>query len=106
MSMLNRLVLVAGIVLSFVAHSASFQGQQGGVINFYGSLTEASCTYQVSGNNVNAECYRSGETTKYNSSVQADNKLNGTLIPDNIGEVNITPVSSDSEKHIVTVSYR
>ncbi|MEM7982264.1 hypothetical protein Q4R16_13975 [Morganella morganii] len=106
MSMLNRLVLVAGIALSFVTHSASLQGQQGGVINFYGSLTEAPCTYQVSGNNVNAECYRSGETAKYNSSVQADNKLNGTLIPDNIGDVNITPVSSDSEKHIVTISYR
>lgn len=41
MSMLNRLVLVAGIALSFVTHSASLQGQQGGVINFYGSLTEA-----------------------------------------------------------------
>ena len=30
MSMLNRLVLVAGIALSFVAHSASLQSQQGG----------------------------------------------------------------------------
>ncbi|HGY3146564.1 TPA: hypothetical protein ACWL6U_000378 [Morganella morganii] len=106
MSMLNRLVLIAGIALSFVAHSESLQGQQGGVIHFYGSLTEAPCTYRVSGNSVNTECYRAGDTTKFNGSIQAGNKLNGTLIPDNIGEVNITPVSSDSEKHIVTVSYR
>lgn len=106
MSILNRLVLVAGIALSFVAHSASLQGQQGGTITFHGMLTEAPCTYQVSDNNVNAECYRSGEITKFSSHLQAGNTLNNDLIPDNIGEVNVTPVPSDSGKHIVTISYR
>ncbi|MBW5406644.1 hypothetical protein FNH25_07290 [Morganella morganii] len=104
--MLNHLVLVGGIALSFIAHSESLQGRQGGTITFYGMLTEAPCTYQVSGNNMNTECYRSGKATKFNGKVQADNKFSDILIPDNIGEVNITPVPSDSKKHIVTVSYR
>lgn len=106
MSMLSRLVLVAGIAVSFVAHSESSQGKQGGTISFYGMLTEAPCTYQISDNNVNAECYRSGEVIKFNSRLLADNKLSNDLIPDNIGEVNVMPVPSDAGKHIVTVSYR
>ena len=106
MSMLNHLVLVTGIALSFVAHSESLQSRQGGTITFYGMLTETPCTYQVSGNNMNTECYRSGQTTTFNGKIQTDNKSSDILIPDNIGEVSITPVPSDSKKHIVTVSYR
>lgn len=106
MSILNRLVLIAGIALSFVAHSQSLQGQQGGTITFNGLLTEAPCTCQISDNTVNAVCYRSGEITTFSSRLQAGNTLSNALIPDSIGEVNVSPVPSDSGKHIVTVSYR
>lgn len=105
MSKLTRLVLVAGIALSFVAHSET-QGQQGGVISFQGALVESPCSYDISDGHINTECHRSGQTEAYKGKIRADNKLNGTLLPDHIGETQIMPLPSDPDKYIVTLSYR
>lgn len=105
MSKLTRLVLVAGIALSFVAHSET-QGRQGGIISFQGVLTESPCSYKVSGDNVNTECHRSGQADPYNGQMQAGNNFKGTLLPDHIGETQVMPLPSDPDKYIVTLSYR
>lgn len=105
MSKLTRLVLVAGIALSFVAHSET-QGQQGGVISFQGALVESPCSYNISGGNINTECHRSGQTEPYNGKMQAGNNFKGTLLPDHIGETQVMPLPTDPDKYIVTLSYR
>ncbi|MEG0280655.1 MAG: hypothetical protein RR510_01550 [Morganella sp. (in: enterobacteria)] len=105
MSKLTRLVLVAGIALSFVAHSET-QGHQGGTISFQGALVESPCSYKISDDNINTECHRSGQANPYNGQMQAGNNFKGTLLPDHIGETQVMPLPSDPDKYIVTLSYR
>lgn len=105
MSMLTRLVLVVGIALSFSAHSETPEPQNGKV-SFRGAIVESPCFYKVSGDNINTECHRVSQTKPYKGQMQAGKNFNGTLLPNHIGETLVTPLPSNPDNYIITLSYR